>query len=147
MKNVKSQYKSILFDANVCIDLIVNRSLDTDSKKKLFHYLLKTNTTVYIPAMSIDTIYYILTSSLKIDKVKAKLAISKLLEFSKLLHTCDKSVRNAFLSDISDFEDAIINSVAEVNQIGAIITQNTKDFKNSNLPIFSPTEFITLFQV
>lgn len=136
---------SVLLDVNICIDLIVNRSMITQTKKQLFSVFLKNGITVYIPAFSIDTIFYILNSSMKIDKSIAVQAISKMLKYTSLLHSSDESVSLALPCGFSDFEDDMINSLGEVNKVDVIITNNTKDFKKSGLRICGPEEFLALF--
>jgi predicted nucleic acid-binding protein len=137
--------KRILLDVNVCIDLIVSRSLSADTKKKLFTVLLRHGIDVFVPACSVDTVYYILNSSMKIDKQVARNAIQKLLKFTKLLHTTDESIHLAFSSNFSDFEDGLINALAEVGGMDAIITNNISDFSGSKLPVYRPAGFIALF--
>lgn len=147
MTTVVNEIQRVLLDVNVCIDLIVNRSISPETKKKLFSVLLQNNIDAYVPAFSIDTIFYILNSSMKIDKLVARNAIQKLLKFTKLLHTTDESIHQAFSSNFSDFEDGLINALAETNSMNAIITGNIRDFSNSNLPVYRPTDFITLFSL
>ncbi len=147
MTTVVNEIQRVLLDVNVCIDLIVNRSISPETKKKFFSVLLQNNIDAYVPAFSIDTIFYILNSSMKIDKVIARNVIQKLLKFTKLLHTTDESIHRAFSSNFSDFEDGLINALAETNSMNAIITSNIRDFSNSNLPVYRPTDFITLFSL
>ncbi len=145
MAVVVNKTLQVLLDVNVCIDLIVNRSISPPIKKKLFSVVIQNEMEVYVPAFSIDTIFYILNSSMKIDKLLAKNAIQKLLKFTKLLHTSDESIQQAFLSNFSDFGDGLINSLAETNNMDAIITGNIPDFSKSNLPVFRPADFISRF--
>lgn len=64
---------------------------------------------------------------------------------TKLLHTSDESIHQAFSSNFSDFEDGLINALAETNNMDAVITSNIRDFSNSILPVYRPSDFITLF--
>jgi hypothetical protein len=41
---------------------------------------------------------------------------------------------------------AMINALAETSNMDAIITNNISDFSDSNLPVYRPAGFITLFQ-
>ncbi len=101
---------------------------------------------VFVPAFSIDTVFYILNSSMKIEKQVAKNVIQKLLKFTKLLHSTDETIHKAFVSNFSDFEDALINSLAETNNMDVILTNNTSDFIQSDLPVYRPVDFIALFR-
>ena len=145
MKTAQNRIKRILLDVNVCIDLIVNRSISPQAKKKLFMVLFRHDIVPFVPAFSIDTVYYILNSSMKIEKQQARSAVLKLLKFTELLHTTDASVNLAFSSDFPDFEDGMINALAESGNMDAIITNNIDDFSRSTLPVYRPLEFISLF--
>lgn len=146
MPTAPNKIKRVLLDVNVCIDIIVNRSLSPETKKELFAVFIQNKSEVFVPAFSIDTVFYILNSSMKIDKKVAKDSIQKLLKFTKLLHTTDETIHKAFVSNFSDFEDALINSLAEAHNMDMIITNNTSDFVQSDLPIYRPVDFIALFR-
>lgn len=146
MPAVTNKIKRILLDVNVCIDIIVNRSLSPEIKKELFAVFIQNENEVFVPALSIDTVFYILNSSMKIDKQVAKNAIQKLLKYTKLLHSSDETIHKAFISNFSDFEDALINSLALTNNMDVILTNNTSDFIQSDLPVYSPVDFIALFK-
>jgi len=145
MPTAQLKVKSVLLDVNVCIDLIVNRNILPHIKKKLFAVLLEHNIDIYVPAFSIDTIFYILNSSMKIEKQTAKNTLYNLLKFTKLLHSTDESIYLAFSSNFSDFEDGLINALAESNNIDVIITSNVSDFSMSKLPVYRPADFIVHF--
>lgn len=145
MPDVSIKFRQILLDVNVCIDLIINRSIPPETKKKLFAVFIKHEIEAFVPASSIDTIFYILTSSMKIDKEIAKNRIQKLLKYTRLLHTTDEAVHMAFNSSFADFEDGLINSLAEYHHMDAILTNNTSDFSHSSLPVFRPSDFVSLF--
>jgi len=146
MPTAPDKIQRVLLDANVCIDIIVNRSLSPETKKELFAVFIQNEIEVFVPALSIDTVFYVLNSSMKIDKQVAKNAIQKLLKFTKLLHTTDETIHKAFVSNFSDFEDALINSLAETNKMDVILTNNISDFSKSSLLVYRPADFIALFK-
>lgn len=144
MPTAPNRIQRVLLDVNVCIDIIVNRSLAPETKKILFVVFIQNEIDVFVPAFSIDTVFYILNSSMQIDKTIAKEALQKLLRFTKLVHSTDETIHKAFVSNFSDFEDALINSLAETNNMDAILTNNTSDFVQSDLPVYRPVDFIAL---
>lgn len=144
MPTAPNRIQRVLLDVNVCIDIIVNRSLAPETKKILFAVFIQNEIEVFVPAFSIDTVFYILNSSMQIDKTIAKEALQKLLRFTKLVHFTDETIHKAFVSNFSDFEDALINSLAETNNMDAILTNNTSDFVQSDLPVYRPVDFIAL---
>lgn len=145
MEPAQTKIRRVLLDVNVCIDLIVNRSIPPETRKKLFSVFNQHGIQPFVPAFSVDTIYYILNSSMKIDKIVARNAIIKLLKFAKLLHSTDECIQMAFVSGFSDFEDGLVNSLAETSDMDSIITNNISDFSRSALPVYRPSDFIVLF--
>jgi len=51
-------------------------------------------------------------------------------------------IRKASNSKFKDFEDAVQNYCAEESGHQIIITRNTKDYKESNLSILTPKEYL-----
>ncbi len=49
------------------------------------------------------------------------------------------------MSEFKDFEDAIQNYCAEESGLNNIITRNLKDYKESNLSVQTPKEFLASF--
>ncbi len=50
----------------------------------------------------------------------------------------------ALNSPISDFEDAIQIASAINANLDAIVTRNLSDYKNSPVPVYSPSDFLAL---
>ncbi len=146
MPTAPNKIQRVLIDVNDCIDIIVNRSLSPETKRKLFAVFIQNEIEVFVPAFSIDSFFYILTSSMKIDKTIAKNSIQKLLKFTKLLHSTDETIQNAFVSNFSDFEDALINALAQTQNMDAILTNNISDFNKSDLPVYRPLDSIALLR-
>ena len=146
MKTAQNKIKRILLDVNVCIDLIVNRSISPQTKKNFFFVLHTHSIVPFVPAFSIDTIYYVLSNSMKIDKQQVQSAIQRFIEFVKPLHSTDKSINLAFSAGFPDFEDGLINALAETSNMDAIITNNISDFSRSSLPVYRPVDFISMYQ-
>ncbi len=144
MLTAPNKIQRVLLNVNVCIDIIVNRSLSPETKKKLFAVFIQNEIEVFVPVFSIDTVFYIMNSSMKIDKKLAKNALQKLLKFTKMLHSTDEKIQRAFASNFSDFENALINSLAEIHNMDAILTNNISDFIKSDLPAYHPVDFIAL---
>ena len=54
-----------------------------------------------------------------------------------------KVIIKALTSDFKDFEDALQNYSAELNdEVDIIITRNIKDYKNSHLSVMVPDNYI-----
>jgi hypothetical protein len=53
-------------------------------------------------------------------------------------------MQNALLLNFNDYEDAVQHTCAEAENLDAIVTRNISDYKNATLPVYSPTEFLSL---
>ena len=58
-----------------------------------------------------------------------------------------KVVESALNSDFKDFEDALQNySAINCGEIEAIITRNVKDFKKSDIGVFTPESYVKIIK-
>ena len=51
-------------------------------------------------------------------------------------------IHTALIRSIPDFEDAVVDALAEHNGASYILTRNTKDFSGSAVPAITPSEFL-----
>jgi len=103
--------------------------------------LLDTDVICYFSASSAKDIFYLVkrhTGSLE----EAKKAIIQISKFVIFCDTTKHDIQNALLSSVLDFEDAVIVSSAEREDIDFIITRNQKDFVNSAVKAITPKEFL-----
>ncbi len=66
-----------------------------------------------------------------------------------LVEVCrmDKQIlQNAFSLNFTDYEDAVQCASALAENLDAIVTRNTKDYKNSLVKIYSPSKFLQFLQ-
>jgi hypothetical protein len=63
-----------------------------------------------------------------------------------VLNVREQNIRDAIESGFPDFEDSIQYFCAlDCKRVEVIITRNTKDYKNSNLPVMTPGDFLKSF--
>ena len=72
--------------------------------------------------------------------------MDKLFKIFDILDATAEDCRNALRSNISDYEDAILVESAKRNDIDCIVTCNVKDFKDSNISVYSPTELLRVLK-
>ncbi len=58
------------------------------------------------------------------------------------MDTSGEDCRQALLSKISDFEDAVMVETAKRSKADCIVTRNIKDYANADITIYTPEEFI-----
>ncbi len=95
----------------------------------------------YITSVIISNVYYLLRQTSTHDKVIEKLI--QLIGITEVLTTDKNAITQALNSNFKDFEDALQNYSAIVNgEVDLIVTRNVKDFKNSELGVMTPENYI-----
>ena len=130
----------VLIDTNVILDVLLNRESFVQNALKILK-LPEESVQKYVSASAITDIYYIARQEIK-DKSQVKNLLKRLLQIIHVAAVSENDILAALDSDWTDFEDSVQNAVAESHDYDAIITRNKNDYKNSNLKIFSPAEFL-----
>jgi len=87
--------------------------------------------------------HYLLRQTAKHDKVIEKL--KQLLTITEVLIIDKEVLTQALNAKFKDFEDAIQNYAAvKSGAINIIITGNIKDFKNSEIEVLTPEEYLKI---
>ena len=132
--------KHYLVDTNVIIDMLLDRE-DADAACAVFDGAERGEYTLHICALSFTTMFYSLRKILsREDRINALTQLKEALEVAAVdSYVIDMALKSGW----KDFEDAVQNFSAVVDpQISAIITRNTKDFKESSLEVVDSVEFL-----
>lgn len=130
----------VLVDTNIILDLLAQREEFYKDAQRLFTLADRKNVKLYISALSVANVNYILTKVQGKDTARRILIQFKVLV--EVLPFDDKITELALASDFTDFEDAIQYYTALENGLDIIVTRNKKDYKNVDLPILSAGEYI-----
>ena len=134
---------NVLLDTNVLLDVIEERQDFFDESSMVV--LLATEYDGFIAASNVSDIYYI-EHKRNHNKEKSNNIMDKLFKIFDILDTTAGDCHNALRSDIPDFEDAVLVESARRNNIDCIVTRNAKDFKNANITVYTPLEFLRLLR-
>ena len=133
--------KHLFLDTNVLIDFLADRKPFSLEAAKLFNYSFKRKVSLYVAAVSYNNIYYILRQSASHSETMK--ILSELQEWAETVDVSKEVIKKALKSDFKDFEDAIqYQSAKTINKIECIVTRDTKDFRSSSLPVFTPKEVL-----
>ncbi|HET8809669.1 MAG TPA: PIN domain-containing protein [Flavobacteriaceae bacterium] len=131
----------LFIDSDVVIDFFTDRKPFANSASELFELNEKGKVQLYLSAVSINNIYYIVRKYL--GHKQAIKIIEELTEMTKIAGTTRKEIIQGLKSGFKDFEDSIQYSTAlAIGGIEAIITRNTKDYINSQIAVLTPTDFL-----
>jgi predicted nucleic acid-binding protein len=133
--------KKILIDTDVLLDLFFDRKPFCEDAAKVLGLCETKKIQGFITPVILSNLYYVLRKSAPHKAVVEQLL--KLFLIIEILPIGREAIQKALMSSFNDFEDALQHFAAvELTQIEAIITRNIKDFRNSQLPVLAPDQFL-----
>lgn len=137
---------NLLIDTNIIIDALASREPWSHEAEKLFLSAANQMADMYITASSATDIYYILRKYLH-DEKKTRKVMENLYELFGILTVTGKDCMEALISSvIKDYEDAVVEQVARVNEMDYIVTRNLKDYENSICKVIFPKDVLVLLE-
>ena len=134
----------VLFDTNVILDVLLDREPFSNAATYLMMKVEQSEIVGYLGATTITTIYYLLQKNLgkKIakEKVEVLLSIFEIIPINRII------LENALRLNSSDFEDAVLYEGGLHIGVEYIITRDVKGFKDSEIPVLNPIEFIDMLK-
>ncbi len=132
---------SVLIDSDVILDSFFDRKPFVEYSSLILSLCESGKIKGFLTPLIYSNVYYLLRQTAKHDKVIEKL--KQLLKITDVLQMDRMVVENALNSGFKDFEDSLQNSSAVNNgNVDLILTRNLKDYKNSELGVFSPETYI-----
>ena len=130
----------LFLDSDVLLDLLLDRQPFSKDIVELIETSIDSDIKLYSSPISITNIHYII-GRLENQK-KADSQIKKILKIVSIENIGQKVIDIASSSRFKDFEDSVQNYCAAESGHRMIITRNTKDFKESELSILTPKEYL-----
>ena len=129
-----------LIDANVLLDVLANREPFVEDSSKIWKLCETDRIDGYISTLTFADLVYVLRKELDLQKIE------NVLNFLKLIYTYtelnEKDLSDAAALKWNDYEDAIQSVIASRIKADCIITRNVKDFKDSSVTAFTPSEIL-----
>ena len=122
------------------LDLLLAREPFVQSAAKIFALTEQSELKSYLCATTVTTVDYLLSQVL--DKSEARAALHRLLELFEIAPVNRPVIEEALGSRIKDFEDAVIEQAAHLVGAQAIVSRDTKGFKNSIVKVLDPPELL-----
>ncbi len=130
----------LLIDTNVILDVLCNRPDFVEASSKIWKYCEIGEIKGCISALSVPNIVYILRKELTPEKTKE--LISQIMMIFEVVDLKSADLKNAAAMLTSDFEDAVQMCQAVRMKADYIVTRNIKDFKESKIPAYKPSELL-----
>lgn len=134
----------ILLDTDVNPDFVLARQPFFAKTKRIFETVARNEFKAYIASISAINIYYVGRKEKGRDTILAEL--EKLLKVVEVCPINANILQSALISPITDYEDAVQHECAVAENLDAIVTRNLKDYKNSSIKVYSPSEFLQFLQ-
>lgn len=131
----------ILIDTNVILDIFQKREPFFPNSYQALHKAIEAESECLVSASSATDIFYMLRKSLRsADQAKEQIEqLSKIVIFADVQGL---DIQTALIRTMPDFEDAVVDAVAERNGASYILTRNIKDFTGSAVPAVTPADFL-----
>lgn len=137
--------KNVFLDTNIILDYLSLRQPFFSDAEAIFLMADQRKVFLYSSSLSFSIIYYVLRKFQTRQQLLQTL--SDFVQAAKITGVDEMTVHAALRSDFNDFEDALqYFSALHFGSIDAIISRNAKDFTNSTIPVFSPSDFIISMQ-
>jgi predicted nucleic acid-binding protein len=133
----------IFLDNDVILDISIAREIDIKDSVKLINLVEEGVYKGYTSSVICTNTYYI-QRKLTDHSTSIKF-LKKLRLLVTVLNVDDIIIQKALESGWKDFEDSVQYFTAIHNKIDYIITRNTTDYKKSTIPVYTPTEFLSIF--
>jgi len=134
--------KKLFFDTDVILDISITRDIDIKDSVKIMNYVEDGLYKGYTSSIIFSNTYYVqrklIGHEISINFLK------KLRLLLTVLNVDDQIIQLALESGFNDFEDAIQYFTAKRNDIDCIITRNVNDYKNSLIPVYTPSELLKI---
>jgi len=134
--------KKVFVDTDIIYDLLGKRDPFYLAAAQLFTLADEGKIQIYISALSLANLYYLISKQKSEEEAKEILR-----KFKVLVHVAplnDKIIDLALNSDFSDFEDAIQYFSALQNDLEVLLTRNLKNYRKAQITVLTAHDFTNL---
>ena len=137
--------EKLFIDTDIILDVVFKREPYFLDSQKIISLIERNYFDGYTSTLVIANCYYIISSN--IDNKTAIKTISKLRSLLSVLPFFDKEIGESINSNIRDFEDGVQYFISVNNNINNLITRNISDYKDLDINIFTPKDFLNLGKI
>lgn len=130
----------VMLDLNVLLDIIQHRQPHYADSARVIDAAIRNIVDGSVPAHGVTTLYFVASKHLSRDNAREMLAW--LLQHFSIEPATRLTFQTALETDFTDYEDAVVHTLAESAGCDAIITRNVDDFEQASLQIFTPRQFM-----
>jgi predicted nucleic acid-binding protein len=138
--------KRIFLDTNILIDVIADRKPFSKYGVEIFELSEQGKMDLYASSHSFATTHYLLKKFLSEKELREILL--EVTDIVKIIAMDEEIIKRGLKSRHKNFEDALqIVAAQSVERMDAIVTRNIRDFKEAEIPVYAPDEFVSKMRV
>jgi predicted nucleic acid-binding protein len=134
--------KRVFVDTDIIFDLLAKREPFYSAAAHLFTLADEGKIQIYISALSMANIHYLIAKQQ--SESEAKQILRKFKVLVQVIPLTEKIIDLALNSEFEDFEDAIQYFSTLQNEIEILLTRNLKDYKKAQISVLTAQDFINL---
>lgn len=134
---------NVLFDADVILDVLLDRDPHEAAAYKLLTLVEKGYITGWIGSGTVNTLHYLMSGELEQKWVKRHLI--EVLELFRIIPVTSEILEKSIKSTLPDFEDAVLCHAAEANNLDYILTRNRINFEGE-IQVYTPDELLNILE-
>ena len=133
----------LFIDANVLLDVLLSRQPFVECSVQVLDLCAKKKAVGCCSGLTVCNLMYILRKHCTLET--ARQCMSDFATFVEIVDVKSASVIGALHSANPDFEDAVQVGCAATSGADAIVTRDKIGFEDASIPVYTPTELISLF--
>jgi predicted nucleic acid-binding protein len=130
----------LLIDANIILDVLQNRAEFVEASSLIWKLCETDRATGYVSTLTFANLVYIMRKELAPDKIEE--VFQKLNLIFEFADFNSEDLSKAAQLKWKDFEDAVQSVTAERIRADYIITRNVRDFADSRVVAYTPSELL-----
>ena len=135
--------KNIFIDINILMDVFAERKPFFKNSLKIYMLGSEKKLNLFTSSNTITTLHYLLKKVISEDKTRQ--VLENIIENVDVIPIDKNIIKKSLKSKHKDFEDAIqIAAAQSLNTMDCIITRDFKNYKFSEIDVFSSDEFLNL---
>ena len=131
----------VLVDTNVIMDVLLKRVPFYNDSFSVFQLSDSGNINGVLASISVTNAFFILRKAGK-SRDDVYLNMDDISGIFSIAPVSDTTIAAALALRWNDFEDAVQFITAKESNVDFVITRNKADYKTSDIPCMTPTEFI-----
>jgi len=133
--------KRIFIDINILMDIFAKREPFIENSLRIYTFGSTKNYELYTSSNTITTLHYLLKKVLVEEKIR--MVLENILENVLIIPVDSDIIKKSLKSNHKDFEDAIqIFAAQSISEMNCIVTRDLKDFKNAEIQVYTPDQFL-----